>query len=173
MRDADLTRCRDGSSAQQSNVADGVVRRTEWSRRHERISLGQPTGDAMNFRRFDCFLDRHRRNDCGDAFREHRLPGAGRTDHENIVSAGDGDLERAFDVGLPFDIAEIDLVILVGGEEFFHVAAHRLEDEFTPEKRIGLAQISDTVDGNAVDHCGLARVCRGNEKSLLSASPRL
>ena len=65
----------------------------------------------------DRFLERHRRNDRGDAFREHRLPRAGRADHENVVTARDRDFDRALDVPLAFDVRKIDVVVLVAGEE--------------------------------------------------------
>ena len=37
----------------------------------------------------------HRREDPGQARREHRLPGAGRPQHQQVVAAGGGQLERA------------------------------------------------------------------------------
>ena len=69
------------------------------------------------FVRLDRLLQRHRRNDRGDAFREHRLAGTGRADHEDVVPAGDRDFDRALDMALAFDVGEIDVVILMGGEE--------------------------------------------------------
>ena len=61
----------------------------------------------------------------GDAFREHRFAGAGRADHQHVVSAGDRHFDRALDVALAFDIAEIDFVILMRGEKLAQIAARR------------------------------------------------
>ena len=73
--------------------------------------------NAVDFRRLDRFLQGHRRNDGGDPFRQHRFAGTGRPDHEHVVPAGDRHFDRALHVRLAFDVGEIDLVILVGGEE--------------------------------------------------------
>ena len=44
----------------------------------------------------------------GEPRRQHRLAGAGRTDHEQIVAAGGGDLERALGALLALDVLEVD-----------------------------------------------------------------
>ena len=86
----------------------------------------------MDFRRLDRFLQRHRRDDRGDAFREHRLARAGRADHQHVVPASDRDLHRALDVSLAFDVGEIDVVVLVGREKLGQIAAHRLATASLP-----------------------------------------
>ena len=80
----------------------------------------------------DRFLQRHRRNDGGDPFGEHRFSRAGRPDHEDVVTAGDRDFDRAFHVALAFDVGEIDVVILVGREELAQVAARPVAIPFRP-----------------------------------------
>ena len=45
----------------------------------------------------------------GDGARQQRLTGAGRPAHQHVVSAGRSHLDRALDVLLTADIAEIDL----------------------------------------------------------------
>ena len=44
----------------------------------------------------------------GEPRRQHRLAGAGRADHQQIVAAGGGDLERALGAFLALDVLEID-----------------------------------------------------------------
>ena len=61
----------------------------------------------------------------GDPFREHRFAGAGRADHQNVVTAGDCDFDRAFDVALAFHVAKIDIVILMRGEKCAQITARR------------------------------------------------
>ena len=65
------------------------------------------SGYAVNLRSLDGFLKSQRRQYSGKSFREHRLSGAGRTDHQNIVTAGGGHFERALGAGLATDISEI------------------------------------------------------------------
>ncbi len=101
------------------------MRRAEGARGDEGLLAAQHPGDAVDLRALDRFLERHRRDDGGDAFREHRFAGAGRADHEQIVAAGDGDFDGALDVALAFHVGEIDFVVLMVGEEFGQIAAGR------------------------------------------------
>ena len=57
-------------------------------------------------------------------FDEHRFARAGRTDHQDVVTAGDRDFDRAFHVSLAFHVGEIDIVILMRREKFGQIAAH-------------------------------------------------
>ena len=65
----------------------------------------------MDLGGFECFLQSERREDGGHALGEHRFAGAGRTDKQNVVTAGGGDFEGAFDGFLAFDVGEIKFVI--------------------------------------------------------------
>ena len=40
--------------------------------------------------------------------REHRLAGAGRPDHEQVVAAGGGDFERPLGAFLALDVGEVE-----------------------------------------------------------------
>src|SRR5207237_3219673 len=82
----------------------------------------EQAGDAVDFRCLDCLLERERRNDGRDAFGQHRFAGAGWTDHQDVVTAGDGYLYRALHVRLAFYVAEIDIVTLVRSEEFAQIS---------------------------------------------------
>jgi len=59
-------------------------------------------GDLEQLRR------RQRRKDGSEPRCQHRLAGTGRPDHEQIVTAGGGDLERALGAFLALDVLEID-----------------------------------------------------------------
>src|SRR5206468_12173080 len=102
VRDADFTRIWKCPAAEQTNVADGVMRIAKRSRRNERAVTGEQTSNAVNFRRLDCFLEGHGRNDGGNAFRKHRFARARRSDHKNVVTAGNRDFDGAFDMALAF-----------------------------------------------------------------------
>src|SRR5437764_13934230 len=73
---------------------------------------------AVNLVRLDRFLQRHRRNDGSDAFRQHRFARARRPDHENVVATSNGYFQRPLDVRLPFYIGKIDLIALMGRKKF-------------------------------------------------------
>jgi len=68
-------------------------------------------------------------------------------DHEQVVSAGDGHLDRAFHMALAFDVAEIDLVILVGGKERSEIAMGRCDQRFPADELERLPKILDAIDG--------------------------
>ena len=48
-----------------------------------------------------------RRQQAGQALRQHRLARAGRADHQQIVSAGGGDLQRALGAFLALHVAQV------------------------------------------------------------------
>ena len=87
-----------------------------------------------------------RRHDRGDALGEHRFAGTGRAEHEEIVAARHGHFDGPLDVMLAAHVAEIDLVVLVLGEELLDVLAGRQQRLFSREEFVGLAQIVHTED---------------------------
>ena len=126
----------------------------------------------MDLGRLDRFIERHRRNNCGNALRQHRFARTRRADHENVVTAGDRDLDRAFDVMLTFHVSEIDIVTLVGCEKSAEIATSWEQRKFAAKKLEGLAQIVDAVDVDLVHHGGFKRVRFWHEERLLAAAPR-
>jgi hypothetical protein len=91
--------------ADKTGVGNSMVRRPERPRRDERVVLPKLPGDAVNLGRLQRFVERHIGDYCREPFREHRLPGAGRADHQHVVPAGGRHLERALHVLLTFDLA--------------------------------------------------------------------
>ncbi len=57
---------------------------------------------------FKKFGRRERRQDRGQPRRQHGFAGAGRTDHQKVVTAGGRDFERAFSAFLTLDVGEIE-----------------------------------------------------------------
>ena len=57
----------------------------------------------------------------GQSFRQHGLARTGRADQDDVVTAGGGDFERAFDVLLSFDIVEVRIVLRMLTEQIFEV----------------------------------------------------
>ena len=59
------------------------------------LAAHQLAREAVHHRDFEHLLGRQRRQDRGQPRRQHRFAGAGRPDHQEIVAARRGDLERA------------------------------------------------------------------------------
>src|SRR2546421_8223073 len=129
------------AAAKKSNVADGVMRRTKRTRRNKRFFAVQKSGNAVDLCRLDGFIERNRRNDCRNSFRQHRLSGTRRPNHENIVTAGDRDLDCALHMRLSFHVGKIDIVVLVRREKSAEIAAGRQEWKFSTQKLKRLPQV--------------------------------
>jgi hypothetical protein len=108
MRERDLARPRAQPAADQRRHAGGMVRGAE------RPAVGKRAPfDLAGHRRdhgdFEQLLRHERRQDGGEPRRQHRLARAGRADHEEVMPAGGGDLERALRALLPLDVLEVEL----------------------------------------------------------------
>ena len=99
---------RNHAAADQPGVGDRVVRRAKGAYADQPCSGIEHSGDAVNLRRLQRFFKRERRQDRGHALGQHRLAGAGRADHQDVVAAGAGDFEGALGGLLSADIFEVD-----------------------------------------------------------------
>ena len=97
----------------------------------------------------------HLRQQRGETLRKHRLAAAGRTDHQHAVAARRCDLERAFCVRLPFDLAQI------GQRSGFAEMARYCHRQRLPLRRRPGQQGSHHVEQVAgpVDHEAVADEC--------------
>ena len=84
-----------------------MMRRTERPLVGERAALDL-AGDRGDHGDFQEFGRRQRRQDRGQPRSQHRLAGAGRPDHQQVMAAGGGDLERALGALLPLDVGEVE-----------------------------------------------------------------
>ena len=71
-------------------------------------AAAQPAGDRLDHAQFQRLGRFERRQDAGQPRRQHRLAGAGRADHQQIVAAGGGDFERAFGALLALDVRQVE-----------------------------------------------------------------
>ena len=85
----------------------GMVRRAERAGATVRRPFVELAGDRGDHRHFEQLARRERRQDRGQPARQHRLAGAGRADHQQVVAAGGGDLERALGGLLALDVGEV------------------------------------------------------------------
>jgi hypothetical protein len=93
-------------------AADQRCHARRMMRRAERAPVGERAtvelaGDRGDHRDFEQLGRRQRRQDRGQPRREHRLAGAGRADHQQIVAAGGCHLERPLGALLSLDVEEI------------------------------------------------------------------
>jgi hypothetical protein len=95
VREAHFAGTRLRSAADERRVRDGVMRRAERTHRQQPVAGAQQAGDRMHGGDIERLVEGERRQNAGDAPRHHRLPGARRAHHEQIVSAGRCDLEGA------------------------------------------------------------------------------
>ena len=96
------------SAADQRDVRDGVMRRAERPLLEQPNAGPQLPGHRMNGRDLDRFLERQRRQDARQPSRQHRLAGAGRTDHQQVVAAGGGHFQRASRERLTVKVGQIE-----------------------------------------------------------------
>ena len=71
------------------------------------LAVRKRAGDRGDHRHFQELGRRQGRQERGEPRRQHRLAGAGRADHEEMMAAGGGDLERALGRLLALDVGEI------------------------------------------------------------------
>lgn len=83
-----------------------MVRVAEGPLPRDRAAAEQPR-HAVNHADLQRLARRQRRQDAGQPLRQHRLAGARRADHEEVVISSRGDLERALGRLLALDVGEV------------------------------------------------------------------
>ena len=107
MRQADLAGPRAQAAADQRRQRGRMMRVAERPLAQQ-PAAAQPAGDRMDHADFERLGRFERRQDAGQPRRQHRLAGAGRADHQQIVPAGGGDFERALGALLALDVLEVE-----------------------------------------------------------------
>ncbi len=102
------------SAADQRRLTDRVVRKTKRARPHDAGAADQQSGDAVNLRHFERFVQRHRRKNRWKASCEHRFAATRRSDEQKIVTAGGCDLERPLCGELTAHVGQIPMHEFVG-----------------------------------------------------------
>ncbi len=115
MGEADLAGPRLRSAADERRVRDRVVRRAKRTLGDEPRVRRQQTGHRMHGGDLQRLVEGQRRQDPGQPPRHHRLAGTGRTDQQQVVAAGAGDLERAAREELAADVGEIGAHLAAAG----------------------------------------------------------
>ena len=81
----------------------------EWPAAGQAV-VAEEARDRGDHAHAQCFLWRKRRQNAGQARGQHRLAGARRADHQQVVAAGCGELEGALGGFLPLDVAQVGIV---------------------------------------------------------------
>ena len=106
VRERDLARARQRAAADQRR-AEALWCGARYGRSPQRAASNPPLETEWIAATSSASASRQRRQDAGEARREHRLAGARRTDHQHAVRAGRGDFERALRLLLALHVAEV------------------------------------------------------------------
>ena len=131
-----------------------MMRAAEGTRRDQRAAVEQ-AHHGMHLGGFDCLLESHRGQNRRQPLGEHRLARSRRPDHQDVVTAGRRDLERALGLLLAFDLAEIDVVDVRVAERSGEIDRNRLQRTQALEEFESFAQTLDS------EHCGALANNRG------------
>ena len=107
MREADLARRQARPAADERGVARRVVRGAERATPIEILTGGEQPGHAGDDRDLERLVVIERRQQAGDGPRQEGLAGTRRPDHEQVVPAGQGHLERPAGDGLTAHLGQV------------------------------------------------------------------
>ena len=134
VRQADLARARHAlPAADQSRVGNGVMRRAKRPVMQKAAASPQNAGDAVDLGGLDGLGEGQRRQGSRETLGQHRLPGTGRADHQDVVRTGGRHFQRPFGHGLAPDVAKIErgacfhgqaVSIRPGGNEVIRTGQH-------------------------------------------------
>ena len=159
VREADLAWARMLAAADERDVRDRVMRRAERPLGQQPRAGRQESGDRVDRRRLERLLERQRRQDRRDSPRHHRLARAGRADHQHVVAARGGDLERAARQRLAVDVREVAVERRVAAAEGGGMAAVTARNAIGSfRRRDGFGERSHGIELEPVDDRGFAAV---------------
>lgn len=167
MRQRNLTRRGGATTADQAGFADCVVRRAKRPLEQQRLAGGEQSDGAVDLRRLDAFAGAEVGHDGRQALREKRFTGAGRTDHQEMMSARRGDSDGAFGHLLPFDVGIIGFIAGEFRLHFTPTEGDRLDVELPRVKADRFCQSADCDDFDPIHNRRFLRIGEGNEQPLL------
>ena len=113
--------------------------------------MGEAEG-GVDLGRLERLAAGHLGQDRGDPTREHGLARAGWAGEQDIVPAGDGDLERRAGEALAAHLGHVDLA---GARRRWFRRRRGAHRALAAQRRDDLGEVGDGVDGDAVDDGGL------------------
>ena len=174
MGQGDLSRLREASSSNQGHVADRMMRRTKRPNADQRSILAQLSGDAVNLRRLQCFIQCQWRKDRRQALGQHRLAGTRRSDEYQVVPARSRHLHSAFNVLLTLHVGEIEFrPSLALGEFLLHVNDRALDDLRAVQEFHDFHHRLHAINFQPTDYGRLTRILLGKNETLKPFGPGL
>ena len=149
------------TAANHTRRADGVMRRTEGTLGNQ--IRAQNTRNRMDFRGFHSLVKAHIGENGGQSFCQHRLTCAGRTYHQNVVTACSGNFKSTLCLKLTANVGKIKLTDMSRKVEGRGVKAHRSYKLHALKVIYKLSEALHRIYQNAVYHCRLACVFLGHE----------
>ena len=144
MGEADLAGFGRAAAADDGGHRGGVVRGAEGARAGD-AALVEQAREGVDHRGLERLGRLQRREDAGQAGGEHGFAAAGRADHQDVVAAGGGDLERAFGLFLAAHVAEIADVCRAGDGAGFGGGDRGAAGEVVDQRQQGFRR--DDLDG--------------------------
>ena len=170
MGEARLAGYRDRAAADQAGGGDQVMRRAERALGHQ-PAAATLSGHAVDARHLDRLRPRQRRQDRGQAAREHRLAHAGRPREQQVVRAGGGDGQRLDDVGVAADVGEVE--VAHGEREHVLVAVGRRRALAAAEDLGHLREAAGAEHVQPIDERGLERPLARDDEAGRAPRARL
>ena len=121
-------------------VADRMVRRAERPHGQERLARLQPAHGAVDPRGLDRFAGGQVGQDRRHPLGQHRLAGAGRAEHQQIMAAGGRHDDRPLGHLLAADVGEIDVVVGQFAKQVVQPRGGRFDLDFARQEGDGLGQ---------------------------------
>ncbi len=172
VREADFARPRIRPAPDQPGVGDRVMRRAERPPRHERLAERQRPRDRMDLGGFERLIQTHLGEGRRQAPGKHRLPAPWRPHHQDVVSAGGRDLERALGVRLPLHLGEVHVVPGALGEQRGDIDGGARQLAPAIEEIRDFSQASCAKDLEPVHDAGLGKVLARQDQCLDARRPR-
>ena len=148
-----------------------MMRRTKRSPRHKCTTPLCLPCNGMDAGDLQCLLNSQRRQDGGNSPRNHRLARSRRSNHKNVMSAGNGDLNRPRNHPLSLDIRKILPASLVPMHERGKIGNTRTNNDLTIQVEGRLSQCLDGDDINPRYNARLLNIpVRDNHNPLANPS---
>lgn len=168
VREGNLARTGHRSPAQQREIGGGMVGRPKGRTARERggrpVALEGAAGGRMNRQDVQLFIGREGRHDRRDAAGGHRFAGAGWSDDDQIVGAGDGDFDCAAESALALDVDKIGGSGRGVGPGRRTGGLEGCEAEGAGKQVEGLPKRFDAIDRDAADQGGFLGGDGGQEQ---------
>src|SRR5690606_6053698 len=168
VRQRDLARHRVGPSPTEPDIGNRVMRRPERPGCYQTGFRPKLTPYRADLRRLKGFLHAERREDRRNSPGEHRSPRSRWTDRQHVVPARGGPLQRSFYVLLPPYFGKIDRILLAFFKQLDDVATiYGGAVAVAAQHVVGIENVADRIDRNALHHGRLCRICRRDQHRLL------